>query len=246
VAPARRRGHGVTALARFEGFPPSGLRFLRELARHNDRSWFVPRKHVYERDVLQPMQQLVMELSERFERKRIPLHGDVRRSIFRIYRDVRFTHNKLPYKTHGAAYLSPDGGRHTPGGLYVHVAPKGAFLSLAFYDLHPALLRRWRVAMDEDPKAFTAVIRQLSRAKLRIIPPDEEEDALRRMPRGFAHLAQTPLGPYFRLRHFLVHDDLDAGTLGSRRLVDRAVTFAVRGLPLLTYGWRLAAELMSG
>jgi uncharacterized protein (TIGR02453 family) len=230
----------------FQGFPPSGLRFLRDLARHNDRNWFVPRKHVYERDVLQPMQQLVIELSERFERKRIPVYGDVRRSIFRIYRDVRFTHNKLPYKTHGAAYLSPDGGRHTPGGLYIHVAPKGAFLSLAFYDLHPALLQRWRVAMAEDPKAFAAVIRQLSRAKLQVIPPDEEEDALRRMPRGFAHLAQTPIGPYFRLRHFLIHDDLDSATLGSRRLVERAVTFVVRGLPLLTYGWRLAAELMSG
>jgi uncharacterized protein (TIGR02453 family) len=231
---------------KFEGFPPSGLRFLRDLAKHNDRAWFAPRKHIYERDILHPMQQLVVELSERFERKKIPVCGDVRRSIFRIYRDVRFSHNKLPYKTHAAAYLSPDGGRHTPGGLYVHVAPKGAFLSLAFYDLHPMLLQRWRIAMAEEPKAFAAVIRQLARRKLQIIPPDEEEDALRRMPRGFTHLAETELGSYFRLRHFLIHDDLEDATLGSRRLVERAVTFVERGLPLLTYGWRLAAELMSG
>jgi uncharacterized protein (TIGR02453 family) len=233
-------------LRQFEGFPPSGLRFLRDLAKHNDRAWFAPRKHIYERDVLQPMQSLVTELSDRFERNKIPVYGDVRRSIFRIYRDVRFSNNKLPYKTHAAAYLSPDGGRHTPGGLYIHVAPKGAFLSLACYDLHPMLLQRWRVAMAEEPNAFASVIRKLARTKLKLIPPDEEEDSLRRMPRGFAHLAGTELGPYFRLRHFLIHDDLEAATLGSRRLVERSVTFVQRGLPLLSYGWRLAAELMSG
>jgi uncharacterized protein (TIGR02453 family) len=230
----------------FQGFPQRGLTFLRGLERHNDRTWFNERKHIYEQDILAPMQQLVLELSDRFERKRIPIYGDVRRSIFRIYRDVRFSHNKLPYKTHAAAYLSPDGGRHTPGGLYVHVAPKGAFLSLAFYDLDKALLQRWRMAMAEDPKTFTAVIKRLSRSKLEIISPEDEEDALQRMPRGFNHLAQTPLGPYFRLRHFLIHDDLDATTLSSRRLIDRSVSFVERGLPLLSYGWRLAAELGLG
>ena len=231
---------------KFQGFSARGLTFLRGLERHNDRTWFNARKHIYEQDILAPMQQLVVELSDRFERKRIPVYGDVRRSIFRIYRDVRFSHNKLPYKTHAAAYLSPDGGRHTPGGLYIHIAPEGAFLSLAFYDLDKALLQRWRIAMAEEPKPFTAVIRRLARAQLAIIPPDEEEDSLQRMPRGFNHLAETPLGPYFRLRHFLVHEDLNASTISSRRLVERSVSFVERGLPLLAYGWRLAAELGLG
>lgn len=231
---------------RFEGFPQRGLRFLRDLERHNDRAWFNARKHVYENDLQAPMQALVLELSARFERKRIPIYGDIRRSIFRIYRDVRFSHNKLPYKTHMAAYLSPDGGRHTPGGLYVHVSPKDAFLSLAFYDLQPALVHRWRVAMAEDPKAFKAVIRKLAGSKLAIIAPNEEHDSLRRLPRGFSHLATSELGPYFRLRHFLVHEALDPATLGSRRLVERSVAFIARGLPLLAYGWRLAAELAGG
>jgi uncharacterized protein (TIGR02453 family) len=219
------------------------LRFLRDLEKHNERAWFQARKHIYEEDLLLPMQQLVNELSDRFARKRIPVLGDLRRSIFRIYRDVRFSNDKLPYKTHFAAYLSPDGGRHTPGGLYVHVAPKAAFLSLAFYNMEKTLVHRWRLSMAEDPKKFSSVVRALRRSRLDIIPPDEEEDALQRMPRGFTHLAHTPLGPYFRLRHFLVHEDLNVTTLGSRRLVERAVSFVQRGLPLLTYGWRLAAEV---
>jgi len=229
-------------MERFEGFPPRGLRFLRDLAKHNNRAWFMERKHIYEADLLLPMQRLVNELSTRFERKRIPVYGDLRRSIFRIYRDVRFSNNKLPYKTHFAAYLSPDGGRHTPGGLYIHVAPKGPFLSLAFYDMHPRLLQRWRMEMAENPKNFAKVIRALERAKLALIHPDDEDDSLQRMPRGFAHLNDTPLGPYFRLRHFLIHDDLPVKLLSSRALVERSVRFVERCLPLLAYGWRLAAE----
>ncbi len=200
------------------------------------------RKHVYEEDLLLPMQRLVNELSNRFERKRIPVYGDLRRSIFRIYRDVRFSRNKLPYKTHFAAYLSPDGGRHTPGGLYIHVTPKDPFLSLAFYDMHPKLLQRWRMTMAEDPKDFTKVIRALGRTKLKLIHPDDEDDSLQRMPRGFMHMNDTPLAPYFRLRHFLIHDDLPVKMLNSRALVERSVRFVERCLPLLAYGWRLAAE----
>ncbi|HEY1728691.1 MAG TPA: DUF2461 domain-containing protein [Candidatus Baltobacteraceae bacterium] len=229
-------------MERFEGFPPRGLRFLRDLAKNNDRAWFLARKHIYEEDLLLPMQRLVNELSNRFERKRIPVYGDLRRSIFRIYRDVRFSKNKLPYKTHFAAYLSPDGGRHTPGGLYIHVTPKEPFLSLAFYDMHPKLLQRWRIAMSEDPKDFTKVIRALKRTKLELIHPDDEDDSLQRMPRGFTHLNDTPLGPYFRLRNFLIHDDLPVKMLSSRALVERSVRFVERCLPLLAYGWRLAAE----
>jgi uncharacterized protein (TIGR02453 family) len=229
---------------RFEGFSARGLRFLAKLAKHNDRAWFEARKDTYRAELLEPMQRLVVELSDRFERKRIPVFGDVRRSIFRIYRDVRFTHDKTPYKTHMAAYLSPDGGRHTPGGLYLHVAPAGSFLSLAFYDLDKALLQRWRLEMAENPKEFSAVVRALARAKMRIIPPEEEEDSLARMPGGFAHLAQTPLGPYFRLRHFLVHEDLQPAQLATHGLVDRSVRFIERGLPLLAYGWNLAAETL--
>lgn len=200
------------------------------------------RKHIYEEDLLLPMQRLVNELSTRFERKRIPVYGDLRRSIFRIYRDVRFSRNKLPYKTHFAAYLSPDGGRHTPGGLYIHITPKDPFLSLAFYDMHPKLLQRWRMEMAENPKGFTKVVRALRRTKLGLIHPDDEDDSLQRMPRGFTHLNDTPLGPYFRLRHFLIHDDLPVKMLSSRGLVERSVRFVERCLPLLAYGWRLAAE----
>jgi uncharacterized protein (TIGR02453 family) len=229
-------------IARFEGFPTRGVRFLRDLEKHNDRGWFVPRKNVYEETLLEPMRHLTIELSDRFARKRIPIYGDVRRSIFRIYRDVRFSRNKLPYKTHLSAYLSPDGGRHTPGGLYVHVAPKESFLGIAFWQIDKPLLWRWRAAMDERPAEFARVVADLRRSRLSIELPDEQDDALSRLPRGFAHLAQSPLEPYFRLRHFLIHEPLAPSEIGSRKLIDKAVRFVERSIPLLAYGWRLASN----
>lgn len=227
---------------RFEGFPSRGLRFLRDLERHNDRAWFAPRKEIYREDVLLPMQQLVIELSERFARKRLPVFGDVRRSIFRIYRDVRFSNDKRPYKAHASAYLSPDGGRHTPGGLYIHIAPKESFIGIAFYQMDKRLVHRWRAAMAENPAAFRRVLRALERAKLKIAPPGDSEDALTRMPRGFTRLADHALAPYFRLRHFVVHESVSAAEVGSRKLLERAVRFVDRAKPLLVYGWNLAAE----
>jgi uncharacterized protein (TIGR02453 family) len=230
---------------RFEGFPPRGLRFLAELEKHNDRTWFAPRKAVYEETLLLPLRALVDELSDRFARKRIPVFGDERRSIFRIYRDVRFTHDKRPYKTHVSAYLSPDGGRRTPGGMYLHLSPSESFIGVAFYQIDKALLTRWRTAMAERPQDFLRVIRDLKRARLQLQAPEEQEDALARLPRGFTHLADTPLAPYFRLRHFIIHEDLARADLGSRKLLDRSVRFVERAIPLLAYGWRLASELQS-
>ena len=228
---------------RFEGFPPRGLRFLRDLEKHNDRAWFAPRKEIYQEDVLLPMQQLVIELSECFARKRLPVFGDVRRSIFRIYRDVRFSNDKRPYKAHASAYLSPDGGRHTPGGLYVHIAPKESFIGIAFYQMDKRLVHRWRTAMAENPAAFRRVLSALKRSKLNIQLPGDSEDALTRMPRGFTHLSDHPLAPYFRLRHFVVHESLSPAEVGSRKLLDRAVRFVERSKSLLAYGWKLASEV---
>ncbi|MEO6990978.1 MAG: DUF2461 domain-containing protein, partial [Candidatus Baltobacteraceae bacterium] len=165
--------------ARFAGFSPKGMRLLRDLARNNDRSWFAPRKAIYERELLEPMRALVDELTARFARKRIPLGGSARRSIFRVYRDVRFRADKRPYRTSMAAYLSPDGERDTPGGLYVHVEPGESHLSLAFYHIDRALLLRWRASLLEEPDRFRTVLRALERRGLVLTPPHEHDDALR-------------------------------------------------------------------
>ena len=82
--------------SQFTGFRPEALDFLADLAQNNDRTWFQPRKAEFERLLKEPMEALVAALAERFEARGLPLRADPRRSIFRIYRDTRFSRDKSP------------------------------------------------------------------------------------------------------------------------------------------------------
>ena len=224
------------ATARFTGFTPQALTLLAQLAKHNDRAWFAPRKERFAAELLEPLRDLVVDASDALRREKLPLSGDPKRSLFRIYRDVRFGPNKAPYKTNLAAYLSFDGARDTPGGLYVHVEPKRSFLAAAFYQIDKPLLERWRGAVAARPAAFAAVVRALARRGLEIA---DDGDALLRMPRGFEGLAAHPLAPYLRMRSFVVRRDLADADLHSTVLVERIVSLAKDAKPLYAFGWAL-------
>ncbi len=223
----------------FAGFPPDALRFLAQLAIENDRAWFAANKDRYERSVAEPMRAFVADATRELAAAGIPIGGDAKRSIFRIYRDVRFARDKRPYRTHAACYLSYDGGRETQGGLYVHIAPGNAHLSVPFYLVPPPMLRRWRTAMRDDPARFKRVVRLLAAKGLRIDPPEASDDALRRLPRGFADVAGTALEPFFKLRSFSVERPLTRAEVTSATLLDAAVRIARDAKPLLDYGWSL-------
>lgn len=229
----------MAAVARFTGFTPGGLRLLASLERHNDRTWFAARKERFEAELLEPMRALVVDATQAFAAANVPLGGDPKRSVFRIYRDVRFTPDKRPYKTHIAAYLSRDGERATQGGCYVHIAPRDAFLSVAFYRVEVPMLRRWRQAMAARPRVFSGVVRALARRSLTIVPADQWDDALVRMPRGFTDLEGSELAPFFRLRSFVVRRSLEPADIASPVLIERVVQLCRDARPLLDFGWQL-------
>jgi uncharacterized protein (TIGR02453 family) len=224
---------------RFSGFPRAGLLFLEQLQKRNDRDFFVPRKERYERELLLPMRAFVAEASQALARAKIPIGGDAKRSIFRVYRDVRFREDKRPYRTNVAAYLSYDGGRDTPGGLYVHIEPGDSHFTLAFYNIERPMLQRWRRDMAVRPARFRRVVQALTRRGYSIMPPSDWDDALKRMPRGFEEYAGSDLAPYFRLRSFCVRCELNAREVGSRAMLERAVAFVRDLRGLLDFGWSL-------
>ncbi len=229
---------------RFAGYSPAALRFLAQLARHNDREWFAPRKAVYEAELLAPTRALLAALNARFARRRIPLYGDAQRSVFRIYRDVRFGADKRPYQTYQSVYCSRDGGRHTPGGLYVRIEPGACMMAIAFYALEPRLLAAFRAAISAEPKRFARLQAALARRGLAIAGPGERPgDALARMPRGYERFADSPCGPYLRLRSFVVRRPLPDAAVLEPGLVEAAVDFTVACKPLLLFGWTLEREV---
>jgi uncharacterized protein (TIGR02453 family) len=217
----------------FAGFGARALGFLKALGFHQNREWFLENKSLYESEVRAPMAALVVALSAELARREIALTGDPKRSVFRIYRDVRFTKEKHPYKTHCGAALSRDGGKSSAGILYIHVAPEGSFVASGFYRPEPPQLAALRGAIVAAPKRWQTLERQLEAAAL----PLSREDAMTRLPRHFEHAAGSPLAETLKLRSFIVRRPLTAAALRRAALVCAIADFAGAAEPLLRFGW---------
>jgi uncharacterized protein (TIGR02453 family) len=218
----------------FNGFSTDAIRFLRDLDKHNDRAWFAARKEIYERELLEPLGALLADATAAMRKAKLPLAADPRVSRFRIYRDIRFSPDKRPYKTYVGAYLSPPGGgKLAPGGFYVHIDPKEPFMAVAFYQLDNEQLARWRNALAKNPKRFQTMLKALERGGVKI---SETHVALKRMPRGFEAHADSPIAKYFRYGSFMVSEPLKIKDVSNKGLIAMMVSLAKKARPLLNYG----------
>jgi uncharacterized protein (TIGR02453 family) len=152
--------------------------FLRDLQDHNDRAWFDANKDRYVQHVKEPLLEFIDDAGPELRAISRHLVADPRPvggSMFRIYRDVRFSKDKSPYKTHAGAHF-PSGGKGAPGpGYYVHLDPAGCFIGGGIWMPEAETLRQIRDRIAERPSEWTK-----ARGKL-----DGAKDALTRAPRGF-------------------------------------------------------------
>ncbi len=184
----------VVAASGFTGFRPEAIQFLADLAANNDRSWFQPRKAEYERLLKEPLEALISSLADRFAARGIPLRADPARSPFRIYRDVRFSKDKSPYKTNlGASFpwvsegADEGGGRshssnvHSSGG-YFHLQPGEIFVGGGIWHPEKAWLDAFRQRVVDEPGRVRELIDEPQfRATFGTLGGDE----LERVPTGF-------------------------------------------------------------
>jgi uncharacterized protein (TIGR02453 family) len=223
----------TTAPHGFAGFRPAAFTFFRGLRRNNDPVWFKPRKAVYEAEVLAPFRALVAAVGMALGEAGIPLAGDPMRSIFRIYRDVRFSPDKRLYKTHAGAVLTRSGGKRDPGLLYLHLEPGESMVGAGFWHPEPLLLTRLRRAILGDPDRFVEIADTLMAAGC----PVSSDETLTRPPRGFETAKGTPVADYVCWKSFTAHAALSDREMQSPAVVDRIVDFARLALPLLEWGW---------
>jgi uncharacterized protein (TIGR02453 family) len=162
---------------------PEGLKFLRGLEKNNDREWFNERKAVYEAELKEPMLAIIRKVTEAMT-EFAPNHvRPAEKSLFRIYRDTRFSNNKLPYKTHVAAWWSHMGMEKTSGaGYYFQVSPKGVVIAAGAYMPEKEQLAAIRHWLLENHVEFRKV---LQRATIRKTFAEFEGEALTRPPKGF-------------------------------------------------------------
>jgi uncharacterized protein (TIGR02453 family) len=175
------------------------LRFLRALKRNNDREWFRERKHRYEADVRQPMLALLDRLSADFAAFAPDFIAEPRVSLYRIYRDTRFSADKTPLKTHVAAHFPMRGmARGEGGGLYVEVAPTWVWMGGGLYRPSPAQLQSLRSHIAATHPRLHRLV--TAAAFHRIVGPLDGE-RLSRVPRGYAK--GHPAAHYLQFKQFL-------------------------------------------
>ena len=194
----------------FTGFTPEAIEFLVDLADNNDRAWFNPRKADYERLLKRPLEALCVALGERFKARGIPLEADPARSPFRIYRDVRFSKDKSPYKTHVSASFAYVGG-DPHGGGYFHFQPGEMYMGGGMWRPDPAKLASFRRLVDKgeglealDDAGFVATFGGI------------HGETLTRVPQGYAK--DHPRAELLKLKdltfgHRLADDEVLSGGL---------------------------------
>jgi len=210
-------------------FSKRTLAFLRALKRNNDREWFKARKDEYEAHVRGPLVQLLGRLERDLATFAPEFVSHPKVSLFRPYRDTRFSADKSPLKTNAAAVFPPRHLLKRGGGLYVEVTPGWVWIGGGIYMPDRGDLLRIRERIASDPGA----LRRILRAKGFVSAAGQlQGETLTRVPRGFP--ADHPAADLLRHKQFLASREYpaefayDPGFYQELLTVFRAITPMVR------------------
>lgn len=166
-------------------FTPELFKFLRDLATNNRREWFQANKSRYEDAVRLPAQRFIVDFGARLPKISSHFAADPRPvggSLFRIYRDVRFSKDKSPYKTHTGIHFQHlvGKGAHAPG-FYLHLEPRNVFIGVGIWQPDGPTCRKIRTAIVDDPVGWKRA-RHDKRFRKHF---ELSGESLQRPPRGF-------------------------------------------------------------
>ncbi|MBI5914189.1 MAG: DUF2461 domain-containing protein [Bacteroidetes bacterium] len=142
-----------------QNFTPDFLNFLTELSLHNDRDWFNANKARFKKNVEEPFVKFIGALIDRVQTVDPRVILTPKDAVHRIYRDIRFSNDKTPYKTHMSAVIAPGGrkGMHE-SGMYVQLGHEDFRIYGGAYMPEKAQLQNIREAIAADPGGFSALI----------------------------------------------------------------------------------------
>ncbi len=214
-------------------FTKETFAFLRDLAENNDREWFQANRSRYEEVMLAPSVRFIMDFGRRLQRISPHFRADPRPvggSLFRIYRDTRFSNDKSPYKTHIGIQFRHEKGKdvHAPG-FYLHIEPGNCFGGLGLWHPDGKALRAIRQAIVAHPERWSRAIgdaRFTKRLEL-------AGDALTRPPRGFD--PEHPLIEDLKRKDFIAVAKLTQRAATSKDLVQKYAEICRAGKPMVKF-----------
>ncbi len=175
--------------------------FLSELADNNNREWFQDNKARYERDVRDALVQFVADFGEKLREISPHMVADPRLSggsVFRIYRDVRFSKDKSPYKTNAGVHFRHEVGREVHGpGLYLHLQPGFLFAGAGIWRPNSATVGKIRGSIVANPDRWKSIVNNEEFTSMYEL----EGESLKRPPRGID--PDHPLIDQLKLKSFV-------------------------------------------
>jgi uncharacterized protein (TIGR02453 family) len=208
------------------------LDFLKKLKNNNNRDWFEKNKSRYleAKEEYEAFLAKIIAGVRKFDRK-VDADLTPKDCMFRIYRDVRFSKDKKPYKTNMGASIDPGGKKSQIAGYYLHVEPGNNFAAGGVWMPEPEMLQSIRQEIDYNPGPLLALMKAASFRKY--FNGLDDEDKLKTVPKGFGK--DHPHIELLKNKHFLVSHPLSDKDLLSKDAVKK-ITEAFRAMhPFLEY-----------
>lgn len=208
------------------------FKFFRDLSKNNDRDWFQRNKPRYELDVKEPLLQFISDFGAPLRRINPHLVADPRPvggSLFRIYRDVRFSSDKSPYKTHAGVRFPHEESKtvHAPG-YYLHLEPGTVFAAAGIWHPDPVTLKKVRDTIVADSSGWKRAVSQTVKGKCTL-----GGESLKKVPRGYD--PEHPFASDLKRKDFIVYLPFSETEACARDFMKRFATACVTMKPVLGF-----------
>ncbi len=214
----------------FIHYPKETLPFLRSIQQNNNKEWFETNKEAYTQFVLEPSRAFVEEMGEHLQAlvPTITAIPKINHSLFRIYRDTRFSHDKTPIKTKiGIIFWQGRDIRMQSSCFYLHFSPKELLVASGIRTFDPDLLAAYRdyIKVDRHREELHTILEDLKEKGYVI-----EEPYYKRLPKGFD---KTMSHDYLaRMKAVAVYDTLKASTISNKAFIPELFRRYEHFLPL--------------
>lgn len=206
----------------FSGFTPGLFKFLRDLKINNNKEWFLANKSKYETEIKNKTKEFVDVMAIIFSSLNLPYISNIKSSLFRIHRDIRFSKNKNPYKTNVGIFFpyqyetSKKGKLVELPGLYIHFEPNDCFLAGGLHSPTSEQLKRIRENISINYEDFNGIIN--SSGFIKEFDSFLQDSKLKRVPAGYPK--DHPAAEMLKLKSFTVYNAVPQKLAYSEDLIN--------------------------